>query len=320
MAEHYCTLFDSNYLMQGLALIESIGAFDPDSYVWVLCLDERVLKAFDVLDVTRIKPVSLEAFETETLKQVRQKRTWTEYCWTLSAFFPEYVLSRGKDIERVTYIDADCYFFSTPQRILEPFQRSGASVLITPHAFDPRFDVSEKSGYFCVQFLTFNNDSPAHEILHWWQAHNIKSCDQDLDSDDFADQKCLDQWPALLGDDLFIVDDPLLTLAPWNVQYFFEALQATREPACLYHFHGFKMYGNSTTDLFYYEGIDQTIVKAFYEPYLARLRQVYQTLDGRGIEIAFRSPQSNLRRIITRAYSQIRGTLGTIRTDWKEYS
>jgi len=317
MTEHYCTLFDSTYLMQGLALIKSIGTYDAESCVWVLCLDDQVFQAISLLDNPRVRAIALRSFETELLNEVRSQRSWTEYCWTLGAFFPTYVLDSDEKISQVSYIDADCYFFSSPQRLLEPFRRSDASVLITPHAFDPRFDVHERSGYFCVQFLTFKNDEPAHMILDWWQAHNLESCHQDLNSDDFADQKCLDQWPVLLGEDLFIVDDPLLTLAPWNVHYYFDALEDSKEPPCLYHFHGFKMYSNNTTDLYYYEGINRDIVGLFYEPYLACLKKIYRALEKHNVEVSFRSPQRNLKRKLTRVYSQTRGSLGTIRTDWK---
>lgn len=305
--EHYCTLFDSGYLPLGLALFESLIEHDGSAKLWVLCMDDETYRALALINHPLLVPIELNCIENGALKKVRSERTHGEYCWTLTPFLPEYLLRQEASISRVTYVDADCYFFSSPQRLLEKFTDSGKEVLITPHGYSPEYDQSETAGIFCVQFMTFTHTPEALEVLIWWQSKCLEWCGSTAEPGRFGDQKYLDVWPTLFGNSVYILDDPTLTLAPWNV----ERLTLMNNKPCMYHFHGFKLYSSTKVDLNFYYKLSPAIIRQFYSPYLARLGAILNTLENLDISIAYRSFKPTLGERISRAIHKSRGGLQT---------
>ena len=239
-AEHFITIFDSNFLPQGLALAESLRAYCPGAELWVLCMDEEVERSLNVLGVPGIHAVALRDVENASLRGVKADRSVREYCWTLTAFSFDAVFDRCPDAARVTYLDADLFFFSSLGPLFEELEASGASILVTEHGFDPAYDKSGIVGRFCVQFLTMDRSAAAAEARRWWQEKVLEWCYDRREPDRYGDQKYLDQWPLLFGDRLRILARRELALAPWNVRMELQRVGVGFRPV-FYHFHSFRL-------------------------------------------------------------------------------
>ena len=131
--EHFVTLFDKNYLPSGLCLYRSLEKFHNEFTLWILCMDEDVWHQLSAYNLPSIKLIKLSEIETDELLRVKGGRTKAEYCWTLTPFAPKIVFDRDSSIDRITYLDADLYFFDSTSKIFEEFEKSNGHVLITEH-------------------------------------------------------------------------------------------------------------------------------------------------------------------------------------------
>jgi hypothetical protein len=274
MRSSFCTLFDTNFSPQGIALIESILKFLPNARVFVLAMDDEVGSLLKRRFATQIEVLDLSQIESTALLEVKKDRSRGEYCWTLTPFLPRFILSHFHDVESVTYVDADLYFFRSPQIILDELSESGKTVLITEHGYDPQYDKSVESGRFCVQFMTFHRSRGALEILDWWSAKCLEWCFARHEDGKFGDQKYLDQWPELFGHHIHIYSQPWNTLAPWNTEWWHakHSTLAESKPV-FYHFHGLRIYKEGISCFLGYK-IKSAASIAIYSGYLDNLLRV----------------------------------------------
>ncbi|MDN5249913.1 glycosyl transferase [Betaproteobacteria bacterium LSUCC0117] len=230
------TLFDSQFLPQGLALHISMERWIKNYKLWILCIDESTYNILEQLKLNNVKLIHRDVFESEELLKLKKIRTRAEYCWTLTPFAPSVVFKTNKEIGRVTYLDADMWFRKSPKAIFAEFTNSEKSVLITDHSYAPEYDQSAVSGQFCVQFVIFRKNG-SENVLKKWQDECIDWCSEIPEKNKFGDQKYLDKWPEEYGDNIHILQDKELLLAPWN---------QTRLPygnAVCFHFHQFRLLG-----------------------------------------------------------------------------
>src|SRR3954465_9616393 len=148
--EHFVTLFDSHYLPQGACLYRSLEEHARPFHLWIVAMDDRCAGALAKMGLTNATVIRLNELETDALSAVKAQRSVGEYCWTLTPFLPSHVLQRQPDLERVTYVDADLFFFQPPQILLDEFAQAGKDVLITEHAFAPEHAGYVRYGRFCV--------------------------------------------------------------------------------------------------------------------------------------------------------------------------
>lgn len=235
----FCTYFDRGYLPQGLALLASLERQAPGLRLWVLALDATCHRLLEHLAHPALRLLRLEEVETPTLRQARANRSWGEYCWTLTPFLPQMVWERDEAAETVTYIDADCWLAGPAAPLLDRFEASGAACMLTPHAYTPHRDRTATAGTFCVQFLPFRRGADALTLLRWWQERCLQQCSSQLGPGPLGDQGHLEDWPERFGARVFVLDQPELTLAPWNIERFWGMVE---DRPCLYHFQGFRLY------------------------------------------------------------------------------
>lgn len=235
----FCTYFDRGYLPQGLALLASLERQAPGPRLWVLALDDACHELLRRLAHPALRLLSLAEVETPELSQARANRSWGEYCWTLTPFLPQWVWERDPEAETVTYIDADCWLAGPAAPLLDRFAASGSDCMITPHAYTPHRDRTATAGTYCVQFMPFRRSAEARAILRWWQERCLEHCGSQLGQGPLGDQGYLEDWPERFGAGVFVLDQPELTLAPWNIERFWGQVHAR---PCLYHFQGFRLY------------------------------------------------------------------------------
>jgi hypothetical protein len=279
--EHFCTLFDSGFLPQGLCLYESLCRHARPFKLWILCMDEIVEAAFRQLQFPEIEILPLREVETEALRAVKPTRSRGEYCWTLSPFIYDMVFDRAPDAERVTYLDADLFFFDRPQILFDEFAASKKDVLITEHAYSPECDQSAASGRFCVQFQTFRRTPGAERVRRWWQERCLEWCYARLEDGKFGDQKYLDCWPEMFGTEVHILRQVERALAPWNASHL-----AKRGPLVpvFFHFHSLRRLARYQWRLrngtWYCQ---ETATRPFYRDYCRSLSRALGILDKKKI-------------------------------------
>jgi hypothetical protein len=113
----YCTYFDHNYLSRAVVMIESLRRFDSSTPVYVLALSDLCVTILKELALPDVKVIPLPVLEEAypELAAVKPKRKLIEYYFTLSPFLPHYLFASTK-ADRITYIDADLWFFTPPRR------------------------------------------------------------------------------------------------------------------------------------------------------------------------------------------------------------
>lgn len=299
--EHYCTLFDLSFLPQGMALHASLERHAGDYVLWVLCMDEPVEAALTKLALPHVRILPIARLEElfPSLLAVKPSRAKGEYCWTSTPFLPEGIFRLDSSVGRVTYLDADTYFFGPPSNLLAEFDQSQAHALITDHFYpdSPEGNFQEIAGRFNVQFMPFRNTGRGLEILRWWQDRCLEWCFARYEDGKFGDQKYLDAWPELFGSDVHVLRDGTLTLAPWNAVH----LWGKGAPRGLYHYHNLRFYAGDEVILFKNFRLTWEIERTVYRPYLAELRRGRRVRRDLGIEIAFpeapRPRRESLRRL-----------------------
>lgn len=242
---YYCSYFDKNYLLKGLALISSLQQHEHEQFVlYVVCLDELTSDLLGRLAISQVVTIPLAAIEAGDagLAEARTNRTLVEYYWTLTPSIITFFLKQNPTIELITYLDADLFFFST----LEPIYAAlgDGSILIHEHRFSPDLQFLSKHGTYNVGLLCFRNDTNGCEVLKWWSERCIEWCYERVEDGKFGDQLYLEDWPTRFNG-VRILEHDGAGVAPWNQgKYEFslggdDSPQVNSVPVIFYHFHSF---------------------------------------------------------------------------------
>lgn len=311
--EHFVTLFDSRFLLLGLALHSSLQKVVPNSHLWVICIDELVEQQINGLNLDHVSTIPLRSIETDELRAVKPTRTVGEYCWTLTPFAPQSVFDLAPDAERVTYLDSDLFFFSNPETIFSEFELSRKHVLITEHAYAPALDRTVQSGRFCVQFMIFRRTPESFGVMKWWQDRCIEWCFDRNEDGKFGDQKYLDQWPALFPNEVHILSQVDKTLAPWNVDYFLAKNPISHTPI-FYHFQSFRIVSDKLARLYVGVAISENAYK-FYQSYLVAIEKQVKFMEANGIALS-KMPEPKRRfNILRKLYMRLSNKVQYARLD-----
>lgn len=302
--EHFVTLFDSHYLLQGLSLYRSLEELPALFHLWIVALDEDCANVLRELALPHATIVPLPELENEQLLLIKSARTVAEYCWTLTPFVPAYVFDRSPGLHRITYLDADLFFFDNWTHFAEEFARSGKDVLITEHAFAPEYIDRERFGRFCVQFMTFKNTIGGINVMRWWQNRCIEWCYARDEDGKFGDQKYLDAWPTLFQKEVHVLQQKEKALAPWNVEHF-SRIEPVRP--VFYHFHSLKIVGPHRVLLHadYVVGRKNCWI---YDRYLIALRSAAGELRKLGVPLVWRPLPRERYQVVRNALMRLVGT------------
>lgn len=274
---HYCTLFDKNYLNRGLALYRSLAKEAGDFTLWILVMDDETYTILAQLHLPHIVLITLVDFEDRQLKKIKPTRTPVEYFWTLTPSLPLYILKKYPSLPMITYLDADLFFFSSPSPIFDEFGQN--SILLTEHRYSPAYQHFEKkSGQFNVQFLTFRNNRLGQEALRWWRARCLEWCFNRFEDGKFGDQKYLDDWLVRFRG-VHVLDHLGAGVAPWNVHNYPVTSQEGKiyiasQPLIFYHFHAWLQTSADHFEVAPGYRINRHAWRLIYQPYLDELRSV----------------------------------------------
>lgn len=296
----FTTLFNSYYLAKGIALCRSLEKVCDDYHLYIFAFDadtEKILSAMcSSENVTIISLADLEAYYP-ALREVKQSRGVGEYCWTCKGPSMQYIFD-VYNASNCAYLDSDLYFYQSPECILQGL--SDADVVLTPHNFYKDYDLSATNGFYCAQYLWFNNTENARKILNWWTDLCIDWCYGKHEQGKFGDQKYLErfskEWENVYATSIHGC------CAPWNIRKFNLSikdstmmLQDTNtnilEPIVCYHFHFLKNANFGLFNEFTFGPylLDKNVQSNIYYPYIELLieinndiQKIKPTLDSLG--------------------------------------
>lgn len=283
----FCTLFDSFYLDKGLTMYQSLVDTGCDFNLYILAMND---KCYDILKdkkLAGIIPIALEDFMDDDLRRVKAERSRAEFCWTCSSCLLRYILKAYPQVELITYIDADLYFYNNPKVLIDEFLASGKSASIIEHRFDnSRYsaELKKNSGKYCVEFNSFKNNAEGIKVLDDWRKKCIDACSSTADGESFGDQKYQDTWTT---DYTCIHETRHLGagIAPWNIsQYRYAGKNQVRMgkektpiDIIFYHYHMIDYLPDNMVDIniFTRSGhAEEKLVYGLYSDYLSRIENV----------------------------------------------
>jgi len=315
---YFCTYFDHRYISRGLALYYSLRKHCSNFKLLVLCLSREcyeILKQKRLENIFLLKLEDIERGDDELLK-AKSNRTLVEYYFTLTPSFILYVLSNFDEVDFITYLDADLYFFSEPDPIFEEIGEN--SIAIVPHRFPARLKHLEKFGVYNVSWLSFRRDENGLSCLRWYRERCNEWCYDRVEDDKFADQKYLEKFELLFGK-VHVIQHKGANVAPWNIENYKLTIMNSKiyvdnQPLVFYHFHGLRKF----TSFLYNSGFAEygskftRIIRDYiYLPYVRELKRIEEDLNFRSKEPLGRSILSkyfpsilaNLLRLIRALYS-----------------
>lgn len=288
----FCTYFDSNYLPRALALYASLKRHCPNFRLWALCMDKGCYETLAALALPEVVLIRLEDLERDdpALCGAKQNRSRVEYYFTCTPSLPLFVFANWLDVDLITYLDADLFFFADPAPLFD--ELGVGSVLLVPHRFPTALCNREQYGVYNVGYLSFRRDQYGLECLGWWRERCLEWCFDRVEPGRFADQKYLDSWPQRFAG-VVVAQHPGANLAPWNVNGHALASSGTGVcvdgwPLLFYHFHGLRQIYGAVYDpgLAEYDvQLTEPIRSAIYLPYireLEALRRSYAQDDALG--------------------------------------
>lgn len=267
---HYCTIFDKNYLLQGMALYRSLCQHSKAFKFYVLCMDRTAYDMLYKLEQEAIVPVFVDDFVDAEIHEVRQRTSRGQFCWVCQPLFCQYLLKKFQ-LDMVTYLEADSLFFSSPQHIFD--ELAEGSVSLVPHRYTDIYDQTSTSGKYCVQFNAFRNNEIGHQVLNYW-----KECCFEYSRERpeyYPGQIFLDLWPSKFEGVVEIQQIGAGT-APWNVQQYTISKDANNQvfvdqtPLVFYHYHQFSFMADGKFDLGTYS-LSKEVIDLIYKPYVDAL-------------------------------------------------
>jgi hypothetical protein len=285
---HFVTYFDVNYAARGLAMVDSLLRSRPHSTITVLCLDDQtadIVRAELDDRVTTVSCATLAGREPR-LNEVHADRTAWEFYATHKPVFIDWALDQSPVGASVSFIDADTFFFSSPEPIFAEVESS--SVAVSPHRFNRASRHLSIYGQFNAGFGVWRNDAIGRQCVRDWIEQCLDWCYCRVEADGrFMNQGYLGAWPSRYGR-VAVIGHPGANLGPWNVGS--HRLECARrrvlvdgQALVFFHFSGVSHTREGRWQTFYpYQALRQPVVlERIYAPYLFTLETTSQRLMER---------------------------------------
>jgi hypothetical protein len=287
----FCTVFDKNYMFQGLALYNSLKRVAGTFKLYVLCMDEITYSTIAKLNQNNLIPVNLDSLLDREVNALRDRTTHGQFCWACQPLICQFILDEF-NVDMVTYLEADSLFFSDPEVLFQ--ELNDMSVTLSTHNYSPEFDKTSSSGRFCTQFNAFKNTSEGREVLDDWRTLCFKYDKSRLTF--YPGQLLLNEWPEKFNC-IKILDNQGAGVAPWNIQRYKFSTEngdpyVDNTPIVFYHFHSYGRYVNGDHVLGSYP-IPKTVIDFIYHRYVNEIREAEAWVQSIDPEFSFRRVYEN---------------------------
>ncbi len=277
---YYCTYFDKNYVVRALALSSSLELYSGPFKLFALCLDSESYQIILQYGTASIVPLKLEDIEKydQSLFKTKNSRTKIEYYFTLTPCLPRFIFSKFDDINQLTYLDSDLYFFSNPEPVFKEIE--AYSAVLSPHNFGPDKIENTCYGRYNVGWITWKNTTYGLDALNWYREKCIEWCYDRLEGDKFADQKYLEQISHM--PEVGVIDHTGVNVGEWRCNYSNfsiknEQILIDDVPLVCYHFQQFWLNDENHVDTIIpsRQGAPSSIlIKNIFEPYAITLSNI----------------------------------------------
>ena len=209
-----------------------------------VCLDAASFKNVSDMRLENVTPISFLDYEQTNpdLLAVKPNRSRIEYYFTLGPTVLQHIFEINPTITALTYLDADLYFFNSPEEIFEEAGKS--NVIIVAHKFNARLKPFEKYGKYNVAWITFVRSFEGMCCLNDWANDCLDWCHDYVDGDKYGDQKYLDTWTEKYAG-ICDLQHKGANVAPWNfgnykISEHNNQIFIDEQPLIFYHFAGLK--------------------------------------------------------------------------------
>ncbi len=276
---HFCTLFNSVYQYHARLLYESICEHEniENLQFYFFCFDRESLEYYTPLHLKNVKLISLEELENylPELKTVKLGRSLVEYFFTSTPAICKYVFENYQAVDEIVYLDADLFFFQSPEIVFDEIGRSSVSII--PHRFNIFNYAKNIYGYYNVGWISFKRDENGFACLDKWYKDNLNWCFDKLTFKRYADQKYLNYWRRDFKN-VCVIKNKGINVAPWNVANSKVCLKnktiyIDEVPLVFYHFASMKFIDGSyyTSISRYFSFVKREVIDLIYRPYILRL-------------------------------------------------
>jgi hypothetical protein len=250
-------------------------------------MDEVSYRILTDMQLPQVQLISLADFEKDDfqLLQAKQNRSLIEYYFTCTPSLPLYVMDHDLEVDIITYLDADLYFFSSIKPVYQ--ELGNGSVLIIGHRFPPSLKHLENQGIYNVGMLSFRRDNDGLACLQSWRNNCIEWCYDRVENGRYADQKYLDLWPDNFSG-VVVLQYKGAGLAPWNITNYVYSwtngvFLVDEQPLIVYHFEGLKWINrwiyDTNISTSYKMRLPQLVKKCLYFPYIKELNNIKHDLQ-----------------------------------------
>ena len=277
---NYCTLFDRNYLLFGLALLDSLREHESNEFIlYILAMDKISEDILIKMSLPGVEIISLEKIINKELEWIYGEMTFGQICWTSQPLLCRYVLSNF-EVNHVVYLEADSFFFSSPDEL---FREIGhRSVSLVPHNYAKQYDQTNSSGIYCVQFNYFSNNSVGNNFLDMWTHECLKYSKKRTGY--YPGQICMNEWPVI-SSEVCVIENIGAGVAPWNsIKYKIEPLKeglpkVNNVPVIFFHFHELAYIGKTKILLSTYS-LSEEVKEFIYAKYLKKLSILEELINN----------------------------------------
>ncbi len=272
---NFCTLFDSYYMLKGIALYLSLEKVTSNFHLYVMAFDKKSYEKLKSIGFDKMSVELLDDFETPELLAVKPTRTKAEYCWTCGPSVIHHFLTKY-ELGEITYLDSDLFFLKDPHTIREEVGNN--SIVITEQGISEL--IASQYGRYCVQYMTFKNDDDGLGALTWWRDRCIEWCFRIIEPTRYADQKYIDEFPKRWKN-VCVLENKGAGIAPWNIhRYEYKenslVFNGKEFPLVFYHMHSAELEiedGRLVVKSMRYK-LGKDVIKLFYRPYAELLTEI----------------------------------------------
>lgn len=294
----YCLITDRNYINSTICLTNKIDRQNIN----ILCLDDYTEKFFN-LNFKSITTHNVKKIENKfNLANLKLKREWRSYVFTLKSFFLTYLMDDIQKDEYLVYLDSDLYLFSDVEKFEQNITKS--SIHISPHNFDEKNSFRSIYGDFNAGLLIFKKDDDGLKVLDWWKRKCFEDCSLTVSENVYADQKYLNKF-HLLTKSIKVLNNPGINTAPWNFKKYKceiikNKLYLDNNELIIYHFHSFKMLFSKfyKTGLKEYDVVFDEYTDFIYSSYSKELKIIIDRFENKN------NTNANIKEILKSFFKQ----------------
>ncbi|MDM5188748.1 glycosyl transferase [Bacillus sp. DX4.1] len=293
---NFSLIISREYLIKGLTCYYSLEKQGKNFNVWICCMDDLTYRILTEMELKNAILIHVKEIENKELLDIKDERSLQEYCWTLKAPLCLHIFNYYSEVDHIIYCDADMYFFSNPNVILDEWWKY--SVFLCPQRGTT--ELESVHGMYQAGLIGFKNDKNSKDILNWWKDKCLEYCRDiyDVEFNRWGDQKYLNHIPDLFSN-IKIMNHKGIDAAPWNlilnnhdyVRREDNKVFVDNDELVAFHFGSMQIFNTDEFDLWKQEAIeiDQSILENIYIPYIEKIRNTCHILRN-----TFRSPLTPL--------------------------